>query len=54
MVRIVEKITENPFVEFKTKEGIYIVLDRKAVEAAQDEILQIYDVPKDRSADLNS
>jgi len=53
MVRIIAKITENPFVEFKTKKGIYIVLDRKAVEAAQDEILQIYDVPKDRSADLN-
>jgi hypothetical protein len=52
MVRIIEKITENPFVEFKTKEGIYIVLDRKAVEAAQDEILQRYDVPKDRSPDL--
>ena len=54
MVRTIEKITENPFVEFKTKKGIYIVLDRKAVETAQDEILQLYDVSKDRSADLNS
>ena len=54
MVRIIEKSAENPFVEFKTKKGIYIILDRKAVEAAQDKILQIYDVPKDRSADLNN
>jgi hypothetical protein len=53
MVHIILKSTENPFVEFKTKKGIYIVLDRKAVEAAQDEILQIYDVPKDRSDDLS-
>ena len=53
MVRIIAKSNENPFVEFKTKKGIYIVLDRKAVESSQDEILQLYDVPKDRSADLS-
>jgi len=54
MVHIIEKSTENSFVEFKTKKGIYIVLDRKAVEAAQDEILQLYDISIDRSPNLKS
>ena len=44
--------TNSRFVEFKSQQGLNIVLDRKQVARAQANILKTYSVPEDRSADL--
>jgi len=52
LIHIVENDTERKFIEFKTKNDNYIVLDRKKAAKANAEILQIYGIPTDRSSDL--
>jgi S1-C subfamily serine protease len=52
LMRAVEAPAQDPFIEFKTDQGIKIVLNRKRVAAAQSAILKTYSVPSDRSEDL--
>jgi hypothetical protein len=54
LIRTVETDTETPFVVFKTEHNQSIALDRKKAESAQAEILTIYQIAEDRSADLKA
>lgn len=54
LVRIVESGRGNQYIEFRTKRGRYVILDRKKAEAALPEILKTYGVPADRSDDLKN
>lgn len=52
LIDIVEGESGNPFVVFETRFGEKIVLDRRMAEADQPKILEIYDIPADRSENL--
>lgn len=52
LIHIIESSVNSPFVEFKSQQGLNIVLDRKQVTRAQAGILKTYSAPEDRSADL--
>jgi S1-C subfamily serine protease len=52
LIRAVEAPAEEPFIEFKTDQGLKIVMNRKRVVAEQPAILKTYSVPSDRSEDL--
>jgi len=52
MISIVEAERNNPFIEFKTKKGHLIVLDREKAKETQAEILNMYKITADRSSDL--
>jgi S1-C subfamily serine protease len=49
LIRMVEKNRKKKFVEFKTKGGLKIVLNREQAQADLPKILKTYNVPYDRS-----
>jgi len=52
MIKLIEKDTTSPFVEFETINHEYIVLDRELAEKNNEKILKTYSIPQDRSVDL--
>jgi len=54
LIRTVDENSETPYVVFKTKANKTIVLDRKKAETEQAEILKIYQIAADRSANLKT
>ena len=52
LIRRIEDAAQRTFVEFKTDQGILIVLNRQLVEKADPKILKTYSVPNARSEDL--
>jgi len=52
MISIIEKVSDETFVIFKTIKGELIAFDRTVVQAEQHLILKTYQIPADRSANL--
>ena len=52
LIETVEADAAVPYVVFKTEDNESIALERKKVEASQEEILSIYQIADDRSSDL--
>jgi hypothetical protein len=52
LIRLLENSRRRTFTEFKTDQGLEIVLNRQQVEKTQSQIMKTYSVPADRSEDL--
>jgi len=52
LIQLVEKAEAGPFMEFKSRTGQQLVLDRTKVNESNARILQLYRIPFDRSLQL--
>jgi hypothetical protein len=53
LIGIIERSTDEAFVNLKTESGRIMALDRRQAEKEQSDILRIYRISADRSSNLN-